>query len=117
MSQDNLGRAVKWQDRCPLDEMNDGAWHTGRVVEYPQIKGPTPHLSGEVAFEFGYASNTKCYILVRESCDDKLSWVDKRLLSDWQMRSEWEDEAEQQMVLNQIEHNYKQEHGTFELEI
>ena len=103
MAQDNLGRAVKWQEGIA----EEAGWHTGRVVEYPQIKGPTPHVSGEVAFEFGYASNTKCYILVKESCDGKLSWVDKRLLQDWRMRSEWEDDTEQQMVLNQIDRNYE----------
>lgn len=83
----NLGRLVKWQD--PEDQ----GWHTGREVLLPD---------GKVL-----ARGFLCYDrLIQESCDGKLTWVDVRLLQDWPTRNEWEEDTEQQMVLNQIEHNY-----------
>lgn len=67
-------RLVKWQDDA------DGGWHTGNVVTEPDglpVTAKTPWFEGEI-------------VLVRESCDLRLTWVPKARLEQWQMRDEWE---------------------------
>lgn len=93
--ENNLGKYVKWQDS------KDGGWRTGRIVI----------LSDGKELEIGRykpgGGGFLCYeLLVQESCDYKLTWVNKTLLQDWVMRSEWEKDVEQQVILDQIERNY-----------
>jgi hypothetical protein len=71
LSSDNLGRMVKWQDA-------DGGWRTGRMVTLPR-----PYNNSPVAWSCDF-------FLVRESCDGRLTWVQRELLQDWPLRSEWE---------------------------
>ncbi len=86
MSEQNLGRRVKWQD-------HEGGWHTGRVVTsparlgYPKMEMTMRHIIRGHDATINAGDET----LIRESCDGRLSWVNKLKLQDWTMRHEFED--------------------------
>lgn len=82
----NLGRLVKWLG-------DDGGWHTGREVLHPDNSRV---VSSEIVDPHPKPRTWK--VLVRESCDGKLTWVDLSKLQPWQPRSEWEDDPANMMA-------------------
>jgi hypothetical protein len=74
----NLGRLVKWQDA-------NGGWHTGRVVLDP-TGFPCTKETGLGTYNLPLV----CRVLIQESCDKKLTWIQSVYIQDWPTRDTWE---------------------------